>query len=58
MTGTEWIASEAFNTWLGVESSDWSNASNWSDEVPISTNNVGIYKTDLGIEASIGGGQP
>ena len=55
MTGDEWIVSGAFNTWLGVESTDWSNAANWSGGVPASTDNVGIYKTELGSEASIGG---
>ena len=55
MSGTEWTASEAFDTWLGVTSSAWSDASNWSDGVPTSTGNVGIYKTNLGAEASISG---
>ncbi len=34
--------SEAFTTWTGNSSTDWSTASNWTDGVPTSTDNVGI----------------
>ena len=55
MIGDEWTDSEAFDTWLGVASSDWSNAANWSDGVPTATDNVGIYKTVGGNEVTITG---
>ncbi|QYJ78035.1 tandem-95 repeat protein [Shewanella acanthi] len=42
MTGTEWVKSSAFNTWLGY-TSDWTDANNWSlQSVPVATDNVGI----------------
>ncbi len=47
------VSSDAFTTWLGVESSAWAIANNWSDGVPSVTANVGIYKTDLGNEIAI-----
>ena len=40
---TDWVDSEAFTTWLGGTSSDWSTESNWTDGVPTSSDNVGIY---------------
>ena len=51
---TDWIASDAFNTWIGSESTSWSDAGNWSKgAVPIAANSVGIYKWALGNEATI-----
>lgn len=41
--GDESVASTAFNTWLNTGNSDWTSALNWSNGVPISTDNVGIY---------------
>lgn len=51
----DWVDSEAFTTWLGTTSSDWATSSNWSDGVPTSTDNVGIYKWNTGSELSIAG---
>ena len=47
MDATDWIASPAFNTWIGGESSDWGNASNWSNGIPTSDHSVGLYKWTL-----------
>ncbi|MBI9042687.1 LamG-like jellyroll fold domain-containing protein [Lutibacter sp.] len=55
MTGDEWTDSKAFNTWLGGTSTAWSDAANWSDGLPTATDNVGIYKTSLGNQATISG---
>jgi hypothetical protein len=53
---TDWVASNVFNTWIGSESSDWSNNLNWSSEnAPSHTDNVGLFKWNLGNEASITG---
>ena len=43
MTGTYWVTSTAFNTWLNTDDTDWTNAANWGDGVPASTDNIGIY---------------
>ncbi|OYT12785.1 MAG: hypothetical protein B6I19_08550, partial [Bacteroidetes bacterium 4572_114] len=43
MADADWVASTAFNTWLNTDDSGWSTASNWSDETPVSTDNVGVY---------------
>ena len=41
---TDWVASEAYNTWLNTSSSDWGTATNWSrGTAPSSSDNVGIY---------------
>ncbi|MBX2977265.1 MAG: LamG domain-containing protein, partial [Ignavibacteriaceae bacterium] len=54
METTDWVSSSAFNTWIGSESSAWSTSENWSSgSVPSSTDNVGLYKWDLGSEATI-----
>ena len=52
-SGTYWVASTAYNSWIGGESSEWSNAANWSNGLPTATQNVGIYKLALGSEANI-----
>ncbi len=53
---TDWVSSDAFNTWIGSESNAWSTALNWSmGSVPASTNNTGIYKWALGNELSLSG---
>ena len=54
MAGDEWVDSEAFNTWLGVEFTAWGTAGNWSDGLPDASENVGIYKRNLGYESTIG----
>jgi len=51
---TDWVTSDAFDTWIGAESSSWSNAGNWSKgAVPTSSNSVGFYKWALGNETTI-----
>jgi len=53
---TDWVASTAFNTWIGSESSTWSTAKNWSNgTTPVSTDNIGLYKWALGNETDITG---
>jgi hypothetical protein len=47
MDNAGWVSSSAFNTWLNTSSSSWSTASNWSNGVPSSTGNVGIYNLDV-----------
>ncbi len=43
-SGSVWIASSAFNTWLNTSSTTYSTTSNWSSgAAPVSTDNVGIY---------------
>ena len=43
MEATDWVISTAFNTWLGGESNAWATAANWSNGVPASAQNTGIY---------------
>lgn len=54
---TDWVASTAYNTWIGSESTAWSTAKNWSSgAAPVSTDNVGIYKwNDLSFENTLSG---
>ncbi len=52
---SDWVDSESFTTWLGVTNSDWSTASNWTDGVPASTDNVGIYNWTGNNEVTIDG---
>ncbi len=41
---SNWVASSAFNTWLGAESTDWATIGNWSrNAAPVAADNVGIY---------------
>lgn len=40
---TDWVSSAPFNTWIGSESSDWSNGDNWSSGSVPSTEDVGVY---------------
>ena len=55
LNNTSWVASSAYNTWIGCTSSDMSVGSNWSQNwVALSTDNLGLY-TNLGYEASISG---
>ena len=56
METADWVSSTAFNLWIGSESSAWSTVSNWSSgSVPSATDNVGLYKWDLGSETTISG---
>lgn len=51
---SDWISSNAFNTWLGTESDSWSTSLNWSlGTVPIATAKAGVYKWDLANRATI-----
>lgn len=53
---TDWVSSDAFNTWIGCESNLWTTVSNWSrGSAPASTDNIGIYKWTLGNELSLSG---
>jgi hypothetical protein len=53
---TDRVASDAFTTWIGADSTSWSDGGNWSKgAVPAATSNVGIYKWGLGNEAAISG---
>jgi len=54
--GADWVSSSAFNTWIGSESNSWSVAANWSSgTAPAATDNVGLYKWDLGNETFVSG---
>ena len=55
INGATWTDSESFTTWLGVTSNDWSTASNWTNGVPTSSSNVGIYTGTDYNEATISG---
>jgi len=56
MTDGDWVSSSTFNTWIGSESNSWSADLNWSSgTAPAATDNVGLYKWDLGNEASVSG---
>ena len=51
MANDDWVSSSAFNTWLNVETTNWSTATNWSlGTAPVLTDNVGIpdYSSDGG----------
>ncbi|MFA6472817.1 MAG: LamG domain-containing protein [Candidatus Latescibacterota bacterium] len=52
----DWVTSDAFDTWIGGESTSWATAGNWSKgAVPTTDNSAGIYKWTLGNEAAISG---
>ncbi len=43
MDDNDWVASNAYNTWLDVANSTWTTATNWSlGHAPTSSDNVGI----------------
>ncbi|MEI7983729.1 MAG: LamG domain-containing protein, partial [Bacteroidota bacterium] len=56
---TDWVASDAFNTWIGGESSIWSDVANWSNGALSSPQSAGLYKWTLAnvttFEAAISG---
>ncbi len=53
---TDWVSSGAFNTWIGGDNGSWATSGNWSNAAaPIASDNVGLYKWDLGNEISISG---
>lgn len=43
MEDADWVASTAFNTWLGSADSDWANTANWSLGSVPAGESVGIY---------------
>ncbi len=44
---TDWVASEAYNSWLNTSNTSWGEATNWSrNSVPDAGDNVGIYTND------------
>ncbi|MHA1739068.1 MAG: LamG domain-containing protein, partial [Candidatus Heimdallarchaeota archaeon] len=53
--GPAWVISTAFNTWLDTDDTDWETAANWSDGVPSSTDNVGIYNYASGTSPTLSG---
>lgn len=51
---TDRVASTAFNTWIGAESTNWDNGANWSlGTSPVNSQNAGAYKWDAGNELNI-----
>ncbi|MCD4790280.1 MAG: LamG domain-containing protein, partial [Bacteroidales bacterium] len=49
----DWVDCEAFTTWIGSEGTSWAAASNWSDGVPTSIDNVGIPNYSGGSQPTI-----
>jgi hypothetical protein len=47
MNFSDLVISTPFNIWLGGESSSWLTAANWSNGVPSSNSNIGLYKWNL-----------
>lgn len=52
---SDWVTSSAFNTWIGGESNVWGTAANWSNGIPVASDNIGLYKWNLGEECTISG---
>ena len=53
---TDWVASTAFNAWIGSEGTSWATNGNWSrGSVPGSSDNVGVYSYSGGTNASLSG---
>lgn len=44
---TDWVPSNAFNTWIGGKDSSWGNAANWSNGLPTPAQSIGLYKWNL-----------
>lgn len=54
METSDWVTSNAFNTWIGCDCGTFSVATNWSKgSVPGSSDNIGIYKWSSGNECTI-----
>jgi hypothetical protein len=47
-----WVTSGAFNTWIGDVNNEWSTAENWSDGLPSTDQNIGLFHWDLGFETT------
>lgn len=53
---TDRVTSSAWNTWIGSESTAWTNTANWSlGTAPDNTQNAGAYKWNLGNELNFSG---
>ncbi len=53
---TDWVTSDAFNTWIGGESNLWGNADNWSaGSVPGVNENIGIFGWAIGSQPILSG---
>ncbi|MBN8545010.1 MAG: T9SS type A sorting domain-containing protein [Ignavibacteria bacterium] len=53
---TDRVTSYAYNTWIGSESTAWTNSANWSlGTAPDNTQNAGAYKWNLGNELNFSG---
>ncbi len=50
---TDWVSSNAFNTWIGSENEQWSNSDNWTNGAPSSEQSLGFYNSDNGKDFSI-----
>ena len=50
-----WVSSGAFTSWLGGESTTWSDSKNWTNGVPGSSSNVGIINRSNSSSPSISG---
>ena len=44
---TDWVSASPFNTWIGSDDSDWSNADNWSLAAVPGSEDVGIFEWGL-----------
>lgn len=57
LDASDWVTASPYNTWIGSESTEWSNAANWSrGTVPASADNVGLYKWNtLSNECAVNG---
>jgi len=56
MTDADWVASSAFNTWIGADNAAWSTAANWSrNAVPGSSDNVGLHAWTPGNAVTVTG---
>ncbi|MDC0584782.1 T9SS type A sorting domain-containing protein [Bacteroidales bacterium] len=53
--GTDWLASTAFNTWLGGEDNAGLNFLNWSRGVYVANDNIGITQLTVGDYPEISG---
>ncbi|MCI0519389.1 MAG: LamG domain-containing protein [Chloroflexi bacterium] len=54
-TTTDWVASTAFNTWIGADSTDWSATGNWSRyAAPAGGDSAGVYAASLANNPTLG----
>lgn len=48
MDASDWVSSNAFNTWIGAEDNSWTNADNWTNGAPATGQSLGLYNTSNG----------